>query len=198
LRSYALARRKEIDIVGTVPRTILSGAFGKRALLSFLSLEMPLGRRGNLIFPVPRWRGIKGVEILCFNLFTCFLPRRFASPPPKGDNHSASRGIRSEFERSRWTISPLKLYTASIPKDNEAARKRLRRRILTYVEEADDAANKISRRKWTVSPVKTKALSSDPLNSAQLKQRPTTTRNMAQVRSSLFDSTVSFTTCALY
>jgi len=32
-------------------------------------------------------------------------------------------------------------------RDNEAARRRLRRRIWTYVEEADDEANKVSRRR---------------------------------------------------
>jgi hypothetical protein len=31
----------------------------------------------------------------------------------------------------------------SVSKDNEAARRRLRRRITKYVEEADDAANKV-------------------------------------------------------
>ena len=33
-----------------------------------------------------------------------------------------------------------------ISKDNEAARRRLRRRIVPYVEEADDEANKVSQR----------------------------------------------------
>jgi hypothetical protein len=32
-------------------------------------------------------------------------------------------------------------------KDNEAAKRRLRRHIVPYVEEADDAANKVSRRR---------------------------------------------------
>jgi|GEM_PF-3850926 len=38
-------------------------------------------------------------------------------------------------------------HTNSISQANEAARRRLRRRICKYVEEADDAANKVSRRK---------------------------------------------------
>jgi hypothetical protein len=49
--------------------------------------------------------------------------------------------------------APFRLHTRS--KDNEAARRRLRRRIVKYVEEADplkgarDAANKVSQRKRT-------------------------------------------------
>jgi len=39
------------------------------------------------------------------------------------------------------------IHTISISKDNEAARRRLRRRIYKYIEEADDAANKVSQRK---------------------------------------------------
>jgi len=39
------------------------------------------------------------------------------------------------------------LDTISISKDNAAARRRHRRRIYTYVEEADDDANKVSQRK---------------------------------------------------
>jgi hypothetical protein len=38
-------------------------------------------------------------------------------------------------------------YTISISKDNEAARRRRPKRIFPYVEKADDAANKVSRRK---------------------------------------------------
>jgi hypothetical protein len=34
-----------------------------------------------------------------------------------------------------------------LSKDNEAARRRLQRRIVQYVEEADDVANKVSQRK---------------------------------------------------
>jgi len=37
--------------------------------------------------------------------------------------------------------------TNSLSKDNEAARRRHRRRIWKYVEDADDAANKVSQRK---------------------------------------------------
>jgi hypothetical protein len=37
--------------------------------------------------------------------------------------------------------------TISLSKDNEAARKRRRKRIVPYAEEADDEANKVSQRK---------------------------------------------------
>ena len=38
-------------------------------------------------------------------------------------------------------------HTFSLSKDNEAVRRKLRRRIFTYVEEDDDEANKVSQRK---------------------------------------------------
>jgi hypothetical protein len=37
--------------------------------------------------------------------------------------------------------------TISISKDNATARRRCRKRIVPYAEEADDAANKVSQRK---------------------------------------------------